>query len=64
MKTLIHFCTSQSAAKLGHRKRMVYLQRASGAGCALSICGKQLWVRSVEVKLLFHAEVEGLVLRR
>lgn len=60
------FCTFQSAAKLGHRKRISYLQRASWVGWVLSIRGKQLWVPSVEVRLLFPAKVGrfGLETRR
>ena len=39
---------------------MAYLQRAGWAGWALCIRGKQLWVPSAEVGLLFHAKVERL----
>ena len=39
---------------------MAYLQRASWAGWALCIRGKQLWAPIAEVGLLFHAKVERL----
>lgn len=56
---LFFFCTLQSAAKLGHRKRRGgYLPFKATAGSAgFSLRGKQLWVPRAEVRLLFHAKV-------
>lgn len=57
---LLLFLHFQPAAKLGHRKRMVYLQRNSWVDSVLYIRGKQLWVQRVDVKHLFHAKIGRL----